>query len=56
MVQNEFPEYTETLMLPTNNIFDQKYLRIITRNHYVTLGTVSGILFFQSKINYKGHG
>ena len=29
MVQSEFQENTKTLMLPTNNIFDQSYCRII---------------------------
>ena len=33
MVQSEFQENTKMLMVPTNNIFDQKYC--------VTLGTVS---------------
>ena len=31
MVQSEFQENTKTLMVPTNNIFDQSYCRIITR-------------------------
>ena len=31
MVQIEFQENTKMLMVPTNNIIDQKYCRIITR-------------------------
>ena len=31
MVQSEFQENTKMLMVPTNNIFDQKYCRIIRR-------------------------
>ena len=30
MVQREFQENTKMLMVPTNNIFHQKYCRIIT--------------------------
>ena len=31
MVQSEFQENTKMLMVPTNNIIDKKYCRIITR-------------------------
>ena len=31
MVQNEFQENTKMLAVPTNNIYAQKYSRMITR-------------------------
>ena len=42
-------------MLPTNNIFDQKYCRIITRTSPCNSRNSFRETFFQSKINYQRH-
>ena len=59
MVQSEFQENTKMLMVPTNNIFDQKYCRIITRTSLCnSRNSFTKIFFPVKKTNTKAivHG
>ena len=49
MVQSEFQENTKMLAVPTNNIFDQKYCRIITRTSLCNSRNSFGKSFFPVK-------
>ena len=53
MVQSEFQDNTKTLIVPTNNIFDQKYSRIITKTSLSNSKNSFREMFFQSKIKYQ---
>ena len=58
MVQREFQENTKMLMVPTNNIFDQKYCRIITTSLCNPRKRFRKIVFSCAKISPKAivHG
>ena len=49
MVQSEFRENTKMFTVPTNNIFDQKYCRIITRTSLWNSRNSFGEMFFPVK-------
>ena len=53
MVQNEFQQNSKTLITPTNNIFDEKYCRIITRTSLSNSRNSFRKMFCQSKIKYQ---
>ena len=55
MVKSEFQQNIKTLMVPTNNIFDQKYCRIIIRTSLSNCWNSYRKTFFQSKIKYQRH-
>ena len=50
MVQSEFQDNTKTLIVPTNNIFDQQF---ITRTSLSNSRNSFRKTFFQSKIKYQ---
>ena len=58
MVRLEFEENTKMLTVPTNNIFDQKYCRNITRTSLCNSRNSFGKMFFPFKISTKAivHG
>ena len=49
MVRLEFQENTKMLTIPTNNIFDQKYCRIITRTSLCNSRNSFRKMFFSSQ-------
>ena len=53
MVQSEFQDNSKTLIVPTNNIFDQKYCRIITRTSLSNSRNSFRKTFFQ--VSTKGY-
>ena len=56
MVRLEFQENAKMLMVPTNNIFDQKYCRIITRTSLCNSNEqFQDNVFFQSENKYQGY-
>ena len=55
MVQSEFQDNTKTLIVPTNNIFDQKYSRIITRTSLSNSRNSFRKCFSSQKLSTKGY-
>ena len=49
MVQSEFRENTKMFTVPTNNIFDQKYCRIVTKTSLCNSRNSFGKMFFPVK-------
>ena len=55
MVQSEFQDNTKMLIVPTNNIFDQKYSRIITRTSLSNSRNSFRKTFSSQKLSTKGY-
>ena len=55
MVQSEFQQNSKTFIVPTNNIFDEKYSRIITRTSLSNSRNSFRKYFSSQKLSTKGY-
>ena len=55
MVQSEFQQNSKTFIVPTNNIFDEKYSRIITRTSLSNSRNSFRKTFSSQKLSTKGY-